>query len=91
MGLAMMFVAFYPASLWFVIGFVVLGFLLLRCLFRWCLRHRPTLMRCGVMAMLMLAGTSCSNTSDEPLTVINSSDPTWELQPDHLDYGILPR
>lgn len=35
--------------------------------------------------------SACAGQSDPPLTVIRASAPVFDLQPDHLDYGTLPR
>jgi hypothetical protein len=37
----------------------------------------------------LLAG--CGNVSGKPLPMVSAKDPTWPLQPDHPDYGELPK
>jgi hypothetical protein len=41
------------------------------------------------LALFFLA--ACANTSDAPLPMVHEDDPTWELTPDHLDFGALPK
>ena len=36
-----------------------------------------------------LAG--CGNVSGKELPMVENSDPTWSLVPDHLEFGALPK
>ncbi len=40
---------------------------------------------------LLLATAACSSSYDPPLPIVHADGPTFELAPDHLDYGSLPR
>jgi hypothetical protein len=35
--------------------------------------------------------TACGNISGKSLPMVNKSDPTWALEPDHLEFGALPK
>lgn len=43
---------------------------------------------CLILLALTLA--ACS-TSGRPLPLVEKSDPTWDLAPDHLELGSLPQ
>jgi hypothetical protein len=43
-----------------------------------------------IVAILLLGLlAACSQGTDLP--TVKASDPTWQLVPDHLDFGALPR
>lgn len=33
----------------------------------------------------------CGNTSGKPLPMLSKNAPSWNLVPDHLDFGALPQ
>lgn len=43
-----------------------------------------------IITAMFVQLAACS-TSGKPLPLVDKSDPTWALAPDHLDYGALPR
>lgn len=43
---------------------------------------------CLILFALAVAGCS---TSGKPLPLVDKSDPTWDLTPDHLEFGSLPK
>lgn len=44
-----------------------------------------------LVCFVLFALAACAGASDPPLPVVHSSDPTWELVPDRLEYGKLPK
>jgi hypothetical protein len=49
------------------------------------------MVRLSLFAPIIAGLAACANVHDTPLPMVQSSDPTWDPVPDHLDGGALPR
>jgi hypothetical protein len=54
-------------------------------------RGQPEMQKLLWILLVMVTLTGCGNISGKPLPMVSRSDPTWELTPDHLQFGELPK
>ena len=47
------------------------------------------MVRVAWLALAVCLLAACANTSDTALPMVHQGDPTWQLAPDHLDFGAL--
>ena len=52
---------------------------------------RNATLRNVLFLSVMITISGCAVHQDDPLPAVNQGDPTWQLQPDHLTFGQLPK
>jgi outer membrane biogenesis lipoprotein LolB len=49
------------------------------------------MIRWASLALALCLLAACANTSDTALPMVHPDDPTWQLVPDRLEFGALPK